>query len=739
MKRSQRFSKVVLMGIILFDVVLFFSIAFLMNRMQTLLETDIQNNLTEVVTQNKDVITSKLDIESNNLKIIASSTTQILEANNTIDDTTLYHSFSTLIPKEDYSNYTIANTNGLCFTPEGVESDVSGRRYFQLSMQGIQNISEKIISRFTGDDVYVISTPLYYQDTVIGTVQKKYTTQEMLEICSLSSYSSMGYMYIVNKEGYTILNSDNKNQIQISDNFFRDMYETGNEEASLQFQKDIPANKSGFLEYTINNVRHFATYTPISNVHDWYLITSVPVDAMSPNTGIVINIFYFILFFVLLIFTSIGIYFYWSRNKQRDILEKLAFVDPVTKGHSYNKFVIEVEKTLLEHPDQDFYILKFDIDNFKYVNNYFGFEYGDKVLASIYRIIHQKLIDHEIISRVSNDEYVVFLEDVSANRITSLFYDIREYNSEFTIYCSGGIYKITDCHEPINIMIDKARTAAQTIKGDLNQAVAYYDEYLAENNEQHEQLKQSINQAIKNDEFVVYYQPKVNINTGVLTGGEALVRWIHEGKLIPPDAFIPMCEKTGIIVNIDIIVFHKVIDFLQEQLRNGIECVPISVNFSRLHLQSKQFLTTITDILASHNIPHSLIEIELTESAFFNNMGVMKDFIDGLHQHDLKMAMDDFGSGYSSLNMLKEVSIDILKIDKAFLSANDDSSRQEVIFSSIADMALKLGIEVVVEGVETIENVDLMKRCNCEIAQGYYYARPMKEEEFIKIIKEKKV
>ena len=189
------------------------------------------------------------------------------------------------------------------------------------------------------------------------------------------------------------------------------------------------------------------------------------------------------------------------------------------------------------------------------------------------------------------------------------------------------------------------------------------------------------------------------------------------------------------IVDIDMMIYEKVLQFLKTHLDAGTACVPISVNFSRMHLLNEDFPGQIVRKLQEYNVPASLIEIELTESAIFDNIDNIYVFTEKMHSHGFSIAMDDFGSGYSSLNMLKDIPIDVLKIDKGFLDETRDNGRRNIIFSTIVDMATQLNIRIVVEGVEFIENVELMKKCGCTIAQGFYFARPMPSEDFSDVMK----
>lgn len=741
MNKKQIKDRSVFISILVASFMLCVLVYFLMNHVQYRLNSDVSINLTEIVTQNKDLVTSKLTLEINNINSIANNISSNLTDSNYTNQEYILSLLKDHTTLDDDGYVAVSDLNGNALFRDGRTIDISGRNYFKLAKKGIQNISESVVSRLDGSDLFVICTPLYYEDRIIGTVQKGYSPQQMYDICSISLYSDNGTMYIVNKDGYIVLMSDNAlSKTNGEPNFYRYLYSKGNENETKQLETDIGKNKSGFFESNIDGEQFFSAYTQVEDIHDWYIITSVPISKVSPNSEIVVNLFYLILFLVVVIITSIEIVFLRYKVKQQKNLKRIAFEDPVTKGPTYNKFILEVEDILSKNNDKQYFILKFDIDNFKYINNYYGFEFGDKILYSIQNELSKLLDSDEVIARISSDQFVALLNNVSTNRLQSINDILLNINEDESIYCSAGIYIVKDKKESINLMVDKARTASQLIKGSLNKTYEFYKESYNLSSALNEQLKRAIINAIENDNFIVYYQPKVNIETKELIGCEALVRWNDNGTIISPDGFIPICEKTGIITQIDMLVYDKVLQFLKKNIEQGIPCVPISVNFSRLHLNNRDFIDTLVAFIKEYDVPPELIEIELTESAFFDNLEIIHEFIDALHDNGFKMAMDDFGSGYSSLNMVKDIPIDILKIDKEFLSSTTpQDNKQEIIFSSIVDMANKLGIKVVIEGVETKDNIDLMNKCNCSIAQGYYFSKPMQESDFEKIFKEKKL
>lgn len=737
MKRKNGLHKALILLVVLFDLLLAASVVFLMNYVQTLLNSDVQINLTEIVTQNKDTITSRLLLEMNTMDSLSSQMSERLRLRGAADEAAL----RALVEEFGRADPTmsVADTSGQAYFEDGAAIDIAGRKYYRLAVGGVQNISDNIVSRRDGQDVFMISVPIFLEDRIVGTLQKSYTVDEMTKLCSTPLFSSQGFIHIINSEGYVLLRTQAQTDVKTTDNYFRDLYASGNEKVSEQFIDDIAADRSGFAETVVGGEKLFSAYTPIPDIHDWYLVVSVPVNAVSPNASIVILLFYIILFTVILLFSSLLFTFMRVRNRQKAELERVAFVDPVTSGHTYNWFVVEARRLLTEHPEHQYAIFKFDIDNFKYVNSFYGFDFGDRVLRNISKWLTAQLLPDEAVARIAGDNFVLLLRQYDDDRLHLLLEQAREHE-QLRLYLASGLYPIADREETLDLMVDKAGTAAHTVKGELHTRIGIYSEDFTKRAAHGEQLKRAVEKALGRSEFEPFFQPKVDIESGRLVGAEALARWITaDGKMVPPFEFIPMCETTGLVVEVDHMILDKTLRFLALQLESGQECVPISVNFSRLHLSDPEFAQKLKKRVESYEVPPHLLEVELTESAFFENYDVMFDFIAQLHTAGFSISMDDFGSGYSSLNMLKDIPIDVLKIDRAFLSNGRGDDRRDIIFASIVDMAHRLGTRVVVEGVEFEENVRLMQSCNCHVAQGYFYAKPMPEQDFINVFKEGKL
>ena len=730
---NKTISSVLTIGL---NIILFIAVVLLMNNVKSLLYSDTKINLQEVAIQNKDVITSKLQLELNSLELLAKQLADNMHARE-LEPTpeTVQSVFLTYGAVNQDPSLFVASSTGDAMFIDGRQLSIAGRKYFNLSSLGTPNISDRVVSRLNGQEVFIISVPLLMDDTVVGTIQKMYSPEEMYQLCAISLFSSQGYMNIVNSDGYILISSETNTYVEENDNYFRDLYAKGNQQQAKTLEEDIKNNRAGFMETEIDGKKIFSAYTPIEEVHDWFLISSVSTAAVSSNANRVIKIFYVILSVVVIIFAVSMGYFLSYKNRQQANLEQVAFLDPVTMGLTYAKFVVDTKKMLATHIDKQFSLLAFDIDNFRYINNFYGFDEGDNILRSIHTVVSQQLLPQELLCRVSGDHFVMLVEDASPLRINTLLDSVQKAG-QYTIYVSGGLYPISDINESPNLMMDKATTAAQAVKGVLHKKMETYSDKYEKQMIENEQTKRLVEQAIADDEMLPYYQPKVYINTEALAGAEVLARWRKkDGTIVPPAEFIPMCERTGLITELDMVIFEKALQFIKRHLDKGVRCVPISVNFSRLHLSDPNFAQHIIEKINHYGIPPNLIEIELTENVIMDNHDVVYDFINQLHDHGVLMSMDDFGSGYSSLNMLKDLPIDVIKIDRGFLKETRDSNRKRIIFSTIVQMARKLEMKIVVEGVENEENLQLMRDNGCYIAQGFYFSKPVDEQSFEKYYK----
>ena len=247
------------------------------------------------------------------------------------------------------------------------------------------------------------------------------------------------------------------------------------------------------------------------------------------------------------------------------------------------------------------------------------------------------------------------------------------------------------------------------------------------------QIENSKEAALENGEFCVYLQPKVDFKTGEMKEAEALVRWITPQKgIISPDSFVPVFERNGFILKLDMYILEQVVKLQDKWKKEGLSPVPVAVNFSRQHLNDSRYLTQMTRLVDQYRVPHQLIEAELTESLILDNVELAQNVIHGLHQKGFSVVMDDFGSGYSSLNVLKGLQFDGIKLDKEFLNGFDDTKAAKQVITGAVEMIKKLGVKIIAEGVETAAQVEFFRTIGCDLGQGYYFDKPLPVADFEK-------
>ncbi len=424
-------------------------------------------------------------------------------------------------------------------------------------------------------------------------------------------------------------------------------------------------------------------------------------------------------------------------------VEDLTSFDKVTGMLKYEKFVKRM-KSLLPSVSHDTrsVVMNMDLSNFKYLNELYGYQVGDHVLKNFSEYIGEVLPGITLMSRVAADNIVAFAVlpvgatvDESMQRMkdagAAFCQDINNTYSNIHLELNCGFYLVDDHRmEPADAVANAnmARKLAKSYK--RHECVLYTEELDKENRAQLE-IAFSMRKALENREFVVFYQPKIDSVSRKIVGAEALIRWQKpDGTMLFPDSFIPIFERTGTIVELDYYVYDSVCRYLRKRIDENMPVVPVSMNVSRVHMMQDKIIDYVESLMAKYQIDPKLLEFEITESLYVENLDIAVNLVKKFKKLGVKVSIDDFGSGYSSLNVLRKLPIDILKLDKVFLEDYLDNSQDQIIVISVVDMAKKLKIKVLCEGIETEGQADFLEKSGCDFMQGYYFSKPVAEVKF---------
>ena len=434
-------------------------------------------------------------------------------------------------------------------------------------------------------------------------------------------------------------------------------------------------------------------------------------------------------------------------NIEKRIAEA-SYRDIITGYGNFEKFKVDAQTILNDNPDTDYVMFYFNIKNFKYINETYGHNVGDQTLKAVADVLNKYMQEGETFARVISDTYIMLIHSKAEDPFMSIFNNIKAevhdaclaIQDRFVVDFTTGILIIDETMHSysINRLVDRAMMAGKSIDASTGVSYAFYDDEYHKKVLNEAQLENSIHGALENNEFCAYVQPKYDIASKSLIGGELLVRWMSPSKgFLEPAAFIPSFEKNGFIYQIDCFMLEQACKSIRRYLDSDIYVIPFSVNLSRVTLAHPDFLSKVQEIVERYYIPHHYLEFEITESIFSENYALMIDVLTKLKSLDFIINMDDFGTGYSSLTLLRDLPIDVIKLDHDFLSRSATNDKNAVsILRSIIDMAHTLDIRVVSEGIETVEQLDMLRSINCEIGQGFLFAKPMPIEDYDKMIKD---
>ena len=422
--------------------------------------------------------------------------------------------------------------------------------------------------------------------------------------------------------------------------------------------------------------------------------------------------------------------------QRRQINEMRHFIERDTLTGIYNRetFYTKAATLVQNNADVPYHIIYLDISCFKIINDLFHIETGNLVLRTAAAYFQTLVEGNGLCGRMESDHFALCLpmERVNMDMIMQgLDNAVQSLSICHNILFYAGVYPVDNVFQPIDQMCDRAHTALNTIKGKYTTRFVYYDESMREMILDEQMILREMEYALEEKQFCLYMQPIYSISQHKAICAEALVRWIHPLKgLIAPGRFIPVFERNGFIVRLDRFVWESACQLLRAQKDTGAAVVPISVNVSRLNFYNFDFLDTIMGLLEQYELEPWMLKLEITESAYTDNphqlLAVMRQF----QEHGIKIFMDDFGSGYSSLNMLKTVPVDILKVDMSFVQNVENSDRAGSIMKNIVQMAHDIDTGIVIEGVETKPQVDFLQNIGCDNIQGYYFSKPLPVKQF---------
>ncbi|MDX5649043.1 EAL domain-containing protein [Clostridioides difficile] len=596
-------------------------------------------------------------------------------------------------------------------------------------------VSDIEVSNVTGDKVFIIYVPIIKNNEMIGTIFASFYFQDVNNLISRSNFDDSIKFLMIDKD-YTIISHPNKKYVNDKSKMLDlegNIIGTTKSEILKNINKKCQGNFLSWDNWRLYNVK----YTNIKWTN-WTLVSKCNIFKNFKNliVNFMIKLYFYIVIFMIL----------WKLSNANLIeqLKKLAYYDSLSGIKNKEKFRKDSMYILKNYYQDNFYLVQLDVNKFKYINEMFGYAEGNKILIHISQVLNNNTNKYEICARMDNDHFILLIacstEDELLNRLSKINKEICNLSttnsSKYKIVMSSGIYKITkkDDIKKIDLLIDRANIAAKSKKEKYEHSYSFFNEDTRNRLYKEKRLEDNMNKALEKGEFIVYYQPKYSLDdVNKIEGAEALIRWNSlEFGFISPIDFVPLFEKNGFIVNIDMFVFEEVCKTLNKWINKGYTPVPISVNMSRVHLYRDNFIENITDLISKYNISPEFIELELTESVVFDNLNILIDIMKKIKEIGFLISMDDFGSGYSSLNLLKDLSFDILKLDRGFLIETTDTKRGKIIISKIVEMAKAIDIKVICEGVETYEQVEFLKEIGCDKVQGYLFAKPMVLDEFEK-------
>ncbi|MEG0910500.1 MAG: GGDEF domain-containing protein [Ruthenibacterium sp.] len=646
--------------------------------------------------------------------------------------------------KFDLFRIAIVDLEGHAITSDNHEFSVSDREFFKAAIKGERFLSDPIVDKVDGVTPGVVyAVPVYHDGKVISVLFSGYELEKLTERIDISFYHKSGLAFIADSHGNVLLHP---NKSRIGKNIIEIAKERNSATRVDEFAQGLAHRVSGVSHFKMKDEDRFFAYAPIEDGKDWFLITSLPAKSVFERSQKVMLLTILLMISMSVIFTLAALYIAVTKKKANAQIVRLAYYDTLTGAANTERFQLDATALFHEFGAQKYTLLNFDVKQFRYLNNDLGYHVGSDFLIHIVRCLENIATKGETFARVGADQFLflTFSKD-SEQELRQLISRLRDQitawnqpsGGYYSIQMAFGAYKIENRDANIMSAIEKSNIARKAVKGSYESDIAIYNIEMQGRIDRDKEFEKAMPSALANGEFKLFIQPKYDLLSEKIVGGEALVRWVKpDGTMVMPNDFIALFEQTGAIYHMDMYMLSQLCKFIRMQINQGTRIVPISINQSRRYMYSPTYVDVLCEKLQESNIPAELIEIEITENIVYTDLDNLMKVLDVLHQKGFRISLDDFGSGYSSLNVLKNLRVDTLKLDRFMMGGTLNSDRERTVLANIIRMAKELAMSVVAEGVETREQVAFLRTCGCEMAQGYYYSKPVSAEKFAQMLSE---
>ena len=675
---------------------------------------------------------------------LVSAEAQVLSTDDTIDKSSICNCLKVLEETGEFAYARYISTRGIKYRSNGALNSTALTEYEEnIDPTKKMSVYRNFAPERSNDEVCfgcAVQKNGIIQGYIIGVANASH----MFENNAATNASMVAERYLTNERGdivayvknNKIYDGTGKNIFDILTRDSLDDYaaQRVREDVLNEINTEVITNR----DISVDGKKGYALYKQLSGTSGWNLFYIVYSDDVRATIQpILIESFGVMIIIIIIMAVMSSFVFRYIKGEQKKVFE-LAYVDDLTRAPNENAFKERATELLIENPEVPYMVTCFDLMNFRYINEGYGHLKADMLLRDITSALRESYSYNETFGRLSADRFVGLVVDderiVERKQFVTerLAKATEEIGMKYPIKFKTGIYYVRDRNEPISDMIDKANLARKSVVTSSRSLEAEYREQLMEETRKQERVESRMHEALDKGEFRPYLQPKWNMVTDQIYGAEALIRWVDsKGNVIPPSEFIPVFEKNGFIEQVDFYMLDAICKYIREMLDQGREVYPVSINQSRYLLYDPNYIMKVQEIMLKYRVPKGLIELEITETVFFNEKERMLEVMRNLKEFNMNLSIDDFGSGYSSLNLLRDIPFDVLKIDRGFLDESSQSETGKWILRKIVEMADGLNLKVICEGVETHEQVEMLLDIGCIYAQGFLYSRPVPLDDFM--------